>query len=503
MSPARGASAVSSSRATSRGPLRLGELPVEGERQVQVQVTAARVDSCAVVLAGQLDRLADVGDGARQVAAEGGEAAAGGNGPHPFLRCRGQRVRGAPQPAATVRKQSGDQPVAGQPHGELRAEPPPRQVGGGGRPWRLSRRVAGTEREVERGHDVRVLAAQPADGRRLISAADRAQRLVEPPGRGEAVPGTSRPRHAASGCSRQAVPRRTRAARREAGSGPVAASSLRSTDLSTRPISVWITCSRASRPPAHTCSAPAASNFRRTPTAGPERPLRRGAQVVAPLHRGAQRLMPRARAAAVLARASPCPDSSWSASSGSGSARSRTAASSIASGMPSSSRHSRTTSARLARRHGEARHHRGRALREQFRGVAGGRRLAARAPPGIRQRRDGSGTGSGSTGKACSPGVERLAACREQGDTGAARSSASANAAHVSTRCSQLSRMSSSRRSRSLVQDSRPPRRPPSGSPSTAATAAASSARIGAPGRGPRARRRPGNRSAAASRRAG
>ena len=123
------------------------------------------------------------------------------------------------------------------------------------------------------------------------------------------------------------------------------------------------------------------------------------------------------------------PDSSWSASSASGSARSRTAASSIASGMPSSRWHSRTTSAR-------------------FCGVTvnPGTTAAARW---ANSSAASASAGSGGSGKACSPGASSgclLVASRVT--PGAARSTVSAKAAQASTRCSQVSRISSSRRPR-------------------------------------------------------
>ncbi len=122
----------------------------------------------------------------------------------------------------------------------------------------------------------------------------------------------------------------------------------------------------------------------------------------------------------------------------SGSARSRTVASSMASGMPSSLRQTVMTSARFS----------GVTVKP---GTAAAARCAnsstASAWPADSSL--GSGTGSGNSCRTASPDASSgcLLVARMM-TPGAARRTVSASAAHASTRCSQVSRMSSSSRSR-------------------------------------------------------
>ena len=130
----------------------------------------------------------------------------------------------------------------------------------------------------------------------------------------------------------------------------------------------------------------------------------------------------------------------------------------MASGRPSSRRQSRTTSARFT------------AVT-----VKSGSTEAARC---ANSSTASVSAGIGATGKACSPGASN--GCLLVASTvtsGAARSTDSANEAQASTRCSQVSRISSRRRSRRCSSTAaRCAQASRSGSPSAAATASASRA---------------------------
>ena len=152
----------------------------------------------------------------------------------------------------------------------------------------------------------------------------------------------------------------------------------------------------------------------------PQQLLGRRAEVVTPLGGRAERLVMRQRGAAAPGRAARTRSSRRLASCSSGTARSRTVASSIASGMPSRRRHSRVDVIRLADGDSEAGDHGGRALGEQLHrvpaaGVAGPRL-------GHRQRGDR---------RVCSPGTSsgcRLVARTTTLDVSRATGSASARA---------------------------------------------------------------------------
>ena len=118
-------------------------------------------------------------------------------------------------------------------------------------------------------------------------------------------------------------------------------------------------------------------------------------------------------------------------------ARSRTVASSMASGTPSRRRQSLITQARLASVTAKP-------------GTAAAAHWAnsSTASPSPAFRAGGSGTGSGGIAQVCSPGTASGCLLVASTVTTVARSRMSASMAHASIRCSQVSRISSSRWSR-------------------------------------------------------
>ena len=118
-------------------------------------------------------------------------------------------------------------------------------------------------------------------------------------------------------------------------------------------------------------------------------------------------------------------------------ARSRTVASSMASGTPSRRWQSRITVARLAS-----------VTANPGTTAAAHWANSSTASPSPAARAPGSGTGSGGIAQVCSPGTASGCLLVASTVTRVARSSTSASMAHASIRCSQVSRISSSRWSR-------------------------------------------------------
>ncbi len=113
-------------------------------------------------------------------------------------------------------------------------------------------------------------------------------------------------------------------------------------------------------------------------------------------------------------------------------ARSRTAASSMASGTPSRRRQSLVTQARLAS-----------VTAKPGTTAAAHRANSSTASPSPTLGESGSCTGSGGIAQVCSPGTASGCLLVASTATGVDRSKMSASMAHASTRCSQVSRISS------------------------------------------------------------
>ena len=199
-----------------------------------------------------------------------------------------------------------------------------------------------------------------------------------------------------------------------------------------------------------------------------QRPLRRGQQVVAPVQRRAERLLARRWSSGPRPSASRKRSFSRATICSTLRSRTRAAASSMASGRPSSRRQSSTTAGAFSSVSAKSGVDQPGALDEEADGLEP-RQVLRRA------RSPSSGRASGGTRKVLSPGMlsrSRLVASTRS--CGHARTSVSASSAQAPMRCSQLSRISSACRPASAaVRISRGDRGASSGRPSADATACA------------------------------
>jgi hypothetical protein len=262
---------------------------------------------------GQPDGIADVGERTGQVTLEGGELAAGAERPGAFARRLGEPPGDQAEPLPALVELAGDLPVAGQPHGEVRAEPQPGGGIGRRRPGPRARLLR-AERMAQGRANVLLLPAQRAQrprlaGHRMTAGAPAAGRpAVNAPAVTEPHLDCSRHGHRPGGepveerlgaarvgeavraeltqRAEQPVPGRVRAVTQD--HGLVDEAHKRGDDLLAGQLAVRahvLGAADVERPGEH-----------RQPL--PQRPLGRAAQLVAPVDRGAQRLVPWAGAAA-------------------------------------------------------------------------------------------------------------------------------------------------------------------------------------------------------------